>query len=81
MKFKVTTIDRYYYYTPDIYEHIEWLKSLGFEFELTKTNFLKRITEFVEIDISSFEQLIDFSKRKPIIVDGNSIEIYDGYRL
>ena len=79
MKFDLSTVG--YFYTV---EDAKKLEELGFQFD--NNGYDKRlckriITRSVEINISSLEELLEFSKKwGELIISGNEIIIYDDYR-
>jgi hypothetical protein len=82
MKFTVKTSG--YFYNND--DEMERLKKLGFTFKNTAigirehTNYVKEQYE-VEIEVSSLEELVNMTKEYGrIIIDENTLEIYDDYR-
>jgi len=79
MKINLSTVGLYY-----TIEDAKKLEELGFKFD--DNGFSKRlckriITRSVEINISSLEELLEFSKKwGELIISGNEIIIYDDYR-
>jgi hypothetical protein len=76
MKFTLSTAAYYY---PEEAKRIP-LEKLGFRF--VKSDYKAyHISGVPTIEINSLEELIDFSNKwGSIIVEGDSIEIYNGYR-
>lgn len=81
MKFKLTTTGWAY-----DGKDLENLKSLGFKFKDEpmkggRYNF-KEGGSSVDIEVVTLEQFMDFIKQidYPIIIEGDTIEIYDDYR-
>ncbi len=84
MKFELSTSGMFY----SDKEQVEGLKELGFTFEPSRS-FTKRdrgVDDYVisgepTIEIETLEELVAFSERwGEIIVEKDSIEIYDNYR-
>ncbi len=73
MKFTLTTSRNNY---EDYPNEIEKLTELGFSFDESW------IEEDIEIEINTLEELIELSEKVgfELIVDKNSIEIYNGWR-
>lgn len=79
MKFNLSTVGQFY-----TVEDAKKLEELGFEFDdngFSKRLCKRMITRSVEINISSLEELLEFSKKwGELIISGNEIIIYDDYR-
>ena len=75
MKFELITTESVYNE-----DEIEELKPLGFEFNFKNGGYWKTNKE-VSIEINSIDELMDFIKQYGrIVIEDNTIEIYDDYR-
>lgn len=78
MKFNLSTAGRFY-----TVEDAKKLEELGFEFDdngFSKRLCKRMITNSVEINISSLEELLKFyDKWGELIINSNEIVIYDDY--
>jgi hypothetical protein len=83
MKFKLRTTKDYYY--PDKHgnkNYIEKLKSIGFKFEIYEYIGKKclKIKDIEEIELD-LEELVNLTKEfGEIIIENNTLEIYNSYR-
>lgn len=83
MKFKLSTVGSIYE-LKDKKDTVERLKKFGFEFEervYYNKSYLQKATDYIEIDISTLEELIALSVKSnhDLIVRDGEIEIYDDY--
>jgi len=84
MKFIITTTIHIYTHLEELKE-MEELKKLGFKFEnlIGRFGWTKNAYKIAPIikEISSLEELINLTEKYgKIVLDGNEIEIYNGYR-
>lgn len=84
MKFKLSTSANLYLKEPNK-EEIEKLKSFGFKFHdyrsISGADTLVIECDEAQIEIDTLEELIEFSREwGKLVIDENSIEIYNSYR-